>query len=244
MLRPTSGAAQWVVSQTYEISPWIPATEYLDSYGNLCQRFVLAKGDSVIDVETHIVVADDVTPVNEGEGGFVPVDQLPADCLAYLLPSRYCPSDRTEERAMDIALGHQVGFNQVSAICYWIRDNIEYEYGVSTQSTDALDTIEAGAGVCRDFAHIGITMCRSLRIPARYVAGYLHKLEPMDMHAWFEAFVGGRWHTFDATQEAREAGRVVVSYGRDATDVAFLSNYGPMEVTTMKVSVERTEETS
>ncbi|RYF29408.1 MAG: transglutaminase family protein, partial [Comamonadaceae bacterium] len=116
---------------------------------------------------------------------------------------------------------------------------VEYKYGVSDGSTDALDTLDTGSGVCRDFAHIGASLCRALRIPARMVVGYLYELDPMDMHAWFEAYVGGRWYTFDATQSEPRGGRLVVAYGRDAADVAFLSNYGPLEIGDMKVTVHR-----
>ena len=110
---------------------------------------------------------------------------------------------------------------------------------MSTATTDAIDTLNQGAGVCRDFAHVGIALCRSLSIPARIVVGYLHGLDPMDLHAWFEAFVGNRWYTFDATQDAPRGGRIVLAYGRDAADVAFISDYGmaPLEVTQMHVAV-------
>jgi hypothetical protein len=108
---------------------------------------------------------------------------------------------------------------------------------VSDHSTDALQTIKDKAGVCRDFSHVAASLCRALQIPARFVTGYLYELDPMDMHAWFEAFAGGRWYTFDATQKTLRAGRVVVAYGRDAADVAFLSNYAPMEISVMDVEV-------
>jgi transglutaminase-like putative cysteine protease len=110
-------------------------------------------------------------------------------------------------------------------------------YGVSDASTDALETMDAGAGVCRDYAHVGITLCRSLRIPARMVVGYLYGLEPMDLHAWFEAYLDGRWYTFDPTQSAPRGGRIVVAYGRDAADVAFLTNYGWLTTLEMQVWV-------
>ncbi|MBP7566900.1 MAG: transglutaminase family protein [Burkholderiaceae bacterium] len=237
MLRPSSGDAQWVVSQSYEMAPWIRASEYTDSFGNVCQRFTLPEGISTIDVQSQVVVADDIN--DSEDDGFVLIDELPTDCLMYLLPSRYCPADAAIERAWEIVGKATPGFGQVMAISDWIRKNITYQYGVSNESTGAFETMEAKAGVCRDFSHVAITLCRALRIPARYVSGYLHKLDPMDMHAWFEAYVGGSWHTFDATQATREPGRVVVSYGRDAADVAFLSNYGPMKVNAMKVSVEK-----
>jgi len=161
--------------------------------------------------------------------------------LVYLLQSRYCPSDKMEARAKEIALGVAPGYPQVEAIRAWIHENVEYKYGVSDGSTDALDTLDAGSGVCRDFAPIGTAPCRALRIPARMVVGYLYKLDPMDMHAWFEAYVGGRWYTFDATQSNARGGRIVIAYGRDAADVAFLSNYGPLEMGDMKVAVHRVD---
>jgi transglutaminase-like putative cysteine protease len=110
---------------------------------------------------------------------------------------------------------------------------------VSESSTGALDTLKQRAGVCRDFAHVGVALCRSLMMPARLVVGYLHELEPMDMHAWYEVYLGDRWFPFDATQADARGGRVVVAHGRDAADVAFLSNYGPLEITRMEVSVTR-----
>ena len=109
-----------------------------------------------------------------------------------------------------------------------------------------MDSLDHGAGVCRDFAHVGIALCRSLQIPARMVVGYLHALDPMDLHAWFEAFVGGRWYTFDATQKKPRGGRIVLAYGRDAADVAFISDYGPqpLEVSDMKVQVSEVTDTA
>ncbi|MDM0116825.1 transglutaminase family protein [Variovorax sp. J22R133] len=163
--------------------------------------------------------------------------RLPQDALVYLLQSRYCPSDKMQAQARNLVDKSSSGYAQVESIRAWIHQNLEYKYGVSNGSTDAIDTLRFGAGVCRDFSHVGIAMCRALWIPARMVVGYLHGLEPMDMHAWFEAFVGGRWYTFDATQAQPRGGRIVVAYGRDAADVAFLSNYGPLEMLDMKVVV-------
>ena len=142
------------------------------------------------------------------------------------------------ERAQQIAGNVTPGYAQVEAIRSWIHANLDYRYGVSNGSTDALDTLNDGAGVCRDFSHVAIGLCRALRIPARLVVGYLYQLDPMDLHAWFEAFVGGRWYTFDATQDRPRGGRIVVAYGRDAADVAFLSNYGPLEMGEMIVTVD------
>ena len=143
-----------------------------------------------------------------------------------------------EARALEIVAQATPGYGQVEAIRAWIHENIEYKYGVSDSGTDALDSLEHGAGVCRDYTHIGISLCRSLHIPARMVVGYLHRLDPMDLHAWFEAYLDGRWYTFDATQREPRGGRVVLAYGRDAADVAFLSNYGKLETLSMRVWVD------
>ena len=184
----------------------------------------------MVETEDEIAVAADAPRT--------PVEQLPDDTLQYLLQSRYCPSDKMGDRAQRIVADTAPGYAQVEAIRQWIHAHITYRYGVSDACTDALDTLDLGAGVCRDYAHVGIALCRSLRIPARMVVGYLHQLDPMDLHAWFEAFVGGRWYTFDATQQAPRGGRIVVAYGRDAADVAFISNYGDLQTSEMKVTVD------
>ena len=235
LLRPRSGAQQWVVAERYGIEPWVAATEYVDAFGNLCQRFTLPAGESVLDVQHETDVPDQIDVDRRAQQ--VPPAQLPDEVLVYMLQSRYCPSDKMSERAKDIVQGCPPGYAQAERIADWIRENIEYRYGVSEESTCALDTLDDGAGVCRDFAHVGIALCRSLMLPARFVVGYLHGLEPMDMHAWYEVFLGGRWYAFDATQPEPRGGRVVVAHGRDAADVAFLSNYGPLEIVEMDVSV-------
>lgn len=235
ILRPRSSTEQWIVSERYEIAPWVPASEYVDSFGNLCQRYTLPRGDSTITVESEVEVADQIRV--DRRAPQVPPGMLPDDTLAYLLQSRYCPSDKMEERARAIVQGCVPGYPQAERICEWIRDNVDYRYGVSEESTCALDTLRDGAGVCRDFAHVGVALCRSLLLPARVVVGYLHELDPMDMHAWYEVYLGGGWYAFDATQAEPRGGRIVVAHGRDAADVAFLSNYGPLEITSMDVSV-------
>ncbi len=238
MLRARSGQAQWIVSESYDLQPWVPTTEYVDSYGNLCQRLVVPEGGMSIAVE--VVMETEAQIAVDPEAPFTPIAELPDAALQYLLQSRYCPSDKMGDRAHHIVGGLPPGYAQVEAIRSWINTHLEYRYGVSSQTTDALDTLDHGAGVCRDFAHVGIAMCRSLRIPARMVVGYLHALDPMDLHAWFEAFVGDRWYTFDATQDHPRGGRIVLAYGRDAADVAFISDYAaePMEVAAMRVTVD------
>jgi len=237
MLRPRSGEGQWVVSESYELDPFTPVLEYVDTFGNLCQRLVAPKGAFRLRVDVVVETADQirVTPA----APYTPVPELPNDVLQFLLQSRYCPSDRMEEQAKQIAGKQRPGYAQVEAIRRWIHDQLEYKYGVSDGSTDALQTLDDGAGVCRDFSHVGISLCRALLIPARMVVGWLHELDPMDMHAWFEAFVGGRWYTFDATQAEPRGGRIAVAYGRDAADVALTTEYGPTKVADMKVWVHK-----
>lgn len=235
MLRPRSGDAQWLASGSYRFDPHVMPTEYVDAFGNLCQRFVVPRGQMTIRVELEVeteavlAVATDAPPT--------PPAALPDDVLQYLLPSRYCPSDRAVAQAQDIVARAAPGYAQVEAIRSWIHRNIAYRYGESTASTDAMETLQQRAGVCRDYTHVGLMFCRSLQIPARMVVGYLHGLAPMDLHAWFEAYLDGRWYAFDATQDAPRGGRIVVAYGRDAADVAFLTNYGPLQTRDMQVWV-------
>jgi len=213
--------------------PWVPSTEYVDVYGNLCQRLVVPKGgmriraEGTVETESELAIAPDAP--------MTPPEKLPDSTMLYLLPSRYCPSDALLSKALAIAGGCAPGYAQVDAIRDWIRTTIAYRHGASDASTDARATIDAGSGVCRDFAHVGIALVRALHVPARMVVGYLHGLEPMDLHAWFEAYVGDRWYTFDATQAEPRGGRVVLAYGRDAADVAFISNWGPLTTTAMRV---------
>jgi transglutaminase-like putative cysteine protease len=236
MLRPRSGEAQWIVSEQYELAPFVRAVEYVDVFGNLCQRMVAPAKGFRIRTEVVVEVAKSIA-VSPG-GQPTPPDELPADALQFLLPSRYCPSDTFETLANDATAGAEPGYNQVEAIRAWISGHIEYRYGVSTGSTSAAETIRDGAGVCRDFSHIGLSMCRALRIPARMVVGYLYQLDPMDLHAWFEAFIDGSWYTFDATQKEPRGGRIAIAYGRDAADVALITQFGPLETENMRVWVE------
>ncbi len=175
------------------------------------------------------------------DAGFTLVLNLPEDALPYLLPSRYCESDKFLKMATSIAGKAKPGYQQAEAIRAWIHRKLKYKYGSSTESTSAMDTARKRAGVRRDFSHLAIALCRALRIPARIVVGYLHLLDPMDLHAWFEAFVGERWYTFDAMQEAPRGNRIVIAYGRDAADVAQMSEYGPVETKLMSVWVRPAE---
>ncbi len=241
MLRPRSGTQQWVAREEYRLVPSVPAFEFTDSYGNLCQRLIAPPGPFAVHTAAVLMTMD---RVDRAPGApFVEIQDLPDSVLAYLLPSRYCESERFGEMATDITAGQWLGYNQVAAIEAWLRNNIRYEFGSSGMLVSATEVNARQSGVCRDLAHLGIALCRSLSIPARLVVGYLDGLMPMDMHAWFEAFVGGRWYTFDATQAELKGGYVAIGYGRDAADVAVYNQFGPPVFPTLQqVSVQRISE--
>ena len=225
MLRLRSGAQQWIASEEYRVKPSVPVYEYTDNFGNLCQRLIAPPGSFTIYTAADVMTADQV---DESPGApFVEIEYLPEGVLSYLLPSRYCESDRFGEMAFSISSGYQLGYDQVKAIEVWLRTNIRYEPGNSDVPLSATEVNLRQSGVCRDLSHLGIALCRSLSIPARLVVGYLYGLEPMDLHAWFEAYVAGRWYTFDATQPELRGGYVAIGYGRDAADVAVYNQFGP-----------------
>ena len=235
MLKPRSGWAQWVFREEYQLKPYVPVQEYVDGYGNLCQRLTTPEGDFVIRTTVSVDTAARIDV--QLEAPFVPIQKIPEIYLNYLLPSRYCQSDRLGELATQIVGERNPGYAQVEAIRRWIQSSITYSYNTSDASTSALETTETRKGVCRDFAHLGIALCRSLNIPARMVVGYLYQLQPMDLHAWFEAFVGDRWYTFDATQPEPRGNRIVIAYGRDAADVALMTQFGALDLLNMDVWV-------
>jgi transglutaminase-like putative cysteine protease len=237
MLRPRSGLGQWILREEYIIEPSVPVIEHTDSYGNLCQRLVIPQGTLNLKINVCAETSDKIDI--QFDAAFISVENLPDSVLQFLLPSRYCPSDQASMGllANQIVLGITSAYAQVKAIQNWIQSNVEYRYGTSDASTSAIETANARAGVCRDFAHLGIALCRSINIPARMVVGYLYQLEPMDLHAWFEAFVGNRWYTFDATQQEPKGNRISIAYGRDAADVALVTQFGPANLVDMKIWV-------
>ena len=167
------------------------------------------------------------------------IQDLPDETLLYLLPSRFCESDQLSSKANDIIQDYFSGYEMVEAIRLWVNQNIKYQYDQSTSSTSALNTLGMAVGVCRDLSHLAIALCRSINIPARFVVGYLYQLDPMDLHAWFEAYLDGKWYIFDATQQFMTGGRVVLAYGRDAADVATATFFGNLQLTNMNVYVEK-----
>jgi transglutaminase-like putative cysteine protease len=235
MLRPLNGAAQFVQSSSVTFDPSTPSVETTDLFGNNLHRVVLAAGCTIINTAISASVSDHIDV--HLSAPFTQVQHLPDSVLQYLLPSRYCQSDLLLDLATSIAGKASPGYGQAAAIRDWIHHNIQYKHGSSGPSTSAVDTSKSRQGVCRDFSHLGIALCRALRIPARIVSGYLYQLDPMDLHAWFEVFVGGRWYTMDATQSEPRGNRIIVAFGRDAADVAQMSEYGKVQVQEMNVYV-------
>jgi transglutaminase-like putative cysteine protease len=236
MLRSRSGAGQWIAREAWHFSQQVDVQEYTDPFGNLCQKLVIPPDGFVIETSAVVKTA---TEMDSRPGArFVDVLSLPEEVYHYLLPSRYCESDRLGSKALEIAGEAAPGYDQVARIGNWIRSELPYVPGSSAVPNTAMEILAEGRGVCRDLAHLGVALCRSISIPARFVAGYLHGLEPMDLHAWFEAYVGGRWYTFDPTQSGLEGARVTIAYGRDAADVAIYHQFGPpARFTDMQVTV-------
>ena len=240
MLRPSSDHRQWVAAEEYEFSPSVPIAEYSDVFGNLCQRAMAPAGH--FQVRTMVTVKTGIEPAAQRDAGFVEVSELPADTLSFLLPSRYCESDRFGDMALEITAGCSPGYEQVAAINEWVTREIRNTPLSSTYPVSAAEVNERGEGVCRDLAHVGMALCRAICIPARFVVGYVPDLVPMDAHAWFEVFIGRRWHTVDPSHTPMPGARITRARGRDAADVALYNQYGPQLLPNeMTVTVNRLE---
>ena len=217
---------------------------YLDQYGNRCERFELASGGSRVSYEAQVVLTAPADVIEPGVRE-VPVGQLPDNVISFIMPSRFCLPDELGHEAWQRFGGLAPGWTRVQTIVDFVHGALEFVPGASNPWTTAADAYRAGQGVCRDFAHLAITFCRALNIPARYVFGYIPAIgvplpaEPMDFAAWFEAYLGGRWHTFDARNNRPRIGRVVVGRGRDAIDVALITSFGPLTMTGFEVRAER-----
>ena len=238
MLRPRSGGNQWIARENYVLTPSVPALEFTDPFGNLCQRLVAPGGEFSVHTSVDVKTSDsfDVTL----GAPFVEVQNLPEEVLPFLYPSRYCDSDRFTQMAAQLTAGHAPGYDQCAAIVGYIQNSIQYTPGSGQQIISASEVNYAKAGVCRDLAHLGIACCRALSIPARLVVGYLENLQPMDLHAWFEAYVGNRWYTFDPIQMNPQNGRIAIGFGRDAADVAIYTQFGePVSLNGPIVTVTR-----
>ena len=205
---------------------------YLDLYENRCERFTIEAGSSRIAYEAELLLSDPADVIEPDASG-TPAASLPDETVSYIMPSRFCLPDELGNVAWQ-RFGHlPPGWQRVQAIVDFVHGHLEFVPGASNPWTTAADAYRAGQGVCRDFAHLAITFCRALNIPARYVFGYIPDVgvpipvEPMDFAAWFEVYLDGRWYTFDARNNTPRIGRVVVGRGRAALDVARITSFGP-----------------
>ena len=235
-IQPAELPRQKILRESLVVTPDVPLETYLmPESGNRYVRFQAKSGEVLIEYEAEVELdprRDDPATIAE-----IPGPELPFPTLPHLYPSRYCQADRLP-RAVHSDFGHlPPGHGRVTAICNWIHDQIEYRRGTSDEHPSAADTLIDRAGVCRDFAHLGIALCRALGIPARFVSCYAWQLDPPDFHAVFEAYLGGRWYLFDATHQAALDGLVRIGVGRDASEVAFTTINGEVEPTVMEVRI-------
>ena len=219
---------QLITRDAFSVTPFAPSEVHATAEtSNRYRRLLLKPASYAIRYEAEVETTPQLNlPASVDE---VPVAELPLDVMSHLFSSRYCESEELGRFAWrrfgDVPHGH----SRVEAICDWIHDNVDYVEGSSDGKTTAVDTFATRAGVCRDFAHLGVTFCRALGIPARFVSAYGWKLEPQDFHAVFEAYLSGRWYVFDPTRLSPPEGVVRVGVGRDAADTAFATFFGDLQ---------------
>jgi transglutaminase-like putative cysteine protease len=230
-----------------EFSPKVQAHGFQDAFGNICTRLVAPTG--LFEIRSDFIVADSGQPdLVVPDAKQWPVETLPDDALTYLLGSRYCETQKLADRAWSLFGKIQGGWRRTQAICQYVHDRIQFGYHHARDDRTAWEGHEERIGVCRDFAHLAIALCRCMNIPARYCTGYLGDIgvppdsAPMDFNAWFEVFLGGRWYVLDARHNRPRIGRIVIARGRDAADVAISTTFGPARLARFKVITEQVPE--
>ena len=220
--------------------PPIESRDYRDGFGNICTRVLAPAGR--LTISTDFIVQDPGTPdVVAPEARQLPVENLPDEVMVYILGSRYCDTDRLSDTAWTLFGDAPKGWGRVQAICDYVHDRLTFGYEHACSTRTAWDGQTERIGVCRDFAHLAVTLCRCMNIPARYCTGYLGDIgvppvpDPMDFSALFEAYLDGRWYTFDARHNVPRIGRILMARGRDATDVALSTSFGPSSLAGFKV---------
>jgi transglutaminase-like putative cysteine protease len=229
-----------IVRDNLVVNPPVPIAAYRDSFGNWCTRIVAPTGRTCLSA--NAIVNDTGAPdVSAPQAQQLSVADLPEETLLFLLGSRYCETDRLSETAWNL-FGHiPTGWGRVQAICDYVHRHITFGYEHARVTRTAFEAFYDKTGVCRDYAHLAVAFCRCMNIPARYCTGYLGDIGvpppygPMDFAAWFEAFLDGRWYTFDPRNNVPRIGRVLIARGRDACDVAISSTFGPNILTSFKV---------
>jgi transglutaminase-like putative cysteine protease len=240
VLKPRLEGKVLVMQEKLSFGIGLPSYEFQDSHGNITYRSMLMPGRNEIRHDALVAVSS-LPDSREVQGPILPVGQLPFEWLRYTLPSRYCDSDKLLNFAWN-QFGHIThGLPRVQAICDWLHNNIEYRFGSGRPDLSASEVIERRHGVCRDFAHAAIALCRAFNLPARYVTGHLPDIgyvdpgTPMDFHAYCEVFLGQEWLTFDPRYNIPRIGRVKVAHGSDAVDAAFATIYGEATLTHFEI---------
>jgi transglutaminase-like putative cysteine protease len=244
MLSVHPSRAQDLLSEhRIQLSGGVGSRDYLDAFGNVCTRLVAPAG--LIEIRNDFIITDRGLPDDVAPGARQwPIDELPDAVLLYLMGSRYCDTQRLSDLAWSLFGGVPEGWTRVQAICDYVHDRIEFGYHHARCDRTASEGHAERIGVCRDFAHLAVTLCRCMNIPARYCTGYLGDIgvppdpAPMDFSAWFEVFLDGRWFTFDARHNHPRIGRVVIARGRDAADVAISTAFGPTQLARFAVTTE------
>ena len=241
-----SGASDWVRADTIITDPAVPLSMYRDGFGNWCTRVVAPAGR--FRVTTDAVIKDSgVAEAGVPHAFEHTVDSLPDETLVFLLPSRYCETELMSPTAWSQFGAMMPGWSRVQAICDFVHQHIAFDYQSARPTKTAWETYNERRGVCRDFAHLAIALCRCLNIPARYCTGYLGDIgvpamdAPMDFAGWFEAYLGGGWHVFDPRNNQRRIGRVLIARGRDAADVAICMTFGPNVLQRFRVWAEEVQ---
>jgi transglutaminase-like putative cysteine protease len=225
------------------VTPPATVTSYIDSFGNRCTRFLGQKGPLRLSNRTLIEDSGQPDPVNRSARE-IPVEDLPPETLVYLLASRYCEVDLMSDTAAQLFATSPRGWDRVQAVCDWVHEHVTFGYSFARSTRTALEVFNERVGVCRDFQHLAVTLCRCLNIPARYATGYLGDIgvpaspSPMDFSAWFEVYLEDRWWTFDARHNIPRVGRVLMATGRDAADVAITTSFGASSLKTFAVVTE------
>jgi transglutaminase-like putative cysteine protease len=240
LLKPRLGLRQLILEEKFVFGASLPTQQLSDTHGNTVYRLMLMPGRNEIVHDAIFTVPR--VPDNYGlPADVVPIERLPMDVLRYVMPSRYCDSDKLMQFALS-KFGHVPrGVEQVQAISTWVHENIEYRFGSGSPLISAWDVVERGYGVCRDLAHVTVALCRAMSFPARYVTGHVPDIgvidpgTPMDFHAYGEVYLGGCWHTYDARYNTPRIGRVKIAHGHDAVDGAFSTIFGAATLSSFDV---------
>ena len=244
-----SRARDLVQPDHLRVSPMLPVARYLDAFGNICSRLVAPPGE--VAIRTDAIVADCGLPdAVDPAARQHEVGELPHDALVFLLGSRYCETERLMSVAWSNFGGTPSGWPRVQAICDFVNSHLRFGYPHARATRTAVEAFVERRGVCRDFAHLAVTLCRCMNIPARYCTGYLGDIavepepEPMDFSAWFEVYLGGRWYAFDARHNVPRIGRIVMARGRDAANVALSTTFGRNTIKRFNVVTDEIAEDS